>query len=430
MPWSKIRASYGADKSFAIWADGWAGFDPDQPVPVECIIAADLTDWQYAPPLSHIAVDPELGRFSFPPGELPRKGVRVTYHYGFSADLGGGEYNRPILETSPRRIGGTIVQPSYYRVGKSDSFHRIGDALRQWEQEKPEVAVIELTDDSVYVEPININLGTDQVLQLRAANRARPVLRLLDWQTDLPDELSVSMDRGSRFTMDGLLITGRAVQITGPKRDSPKDPRPDVCGSELVIRHCTLVPGWGIDCDCHPKRPTEPSLELYGLRAKLRVEHSSLGSIQVFENEVRTEPIPIEITDSILDSTDPHKQAIGAPGSTVAHAILTMRRSTVFGIVDVHAVEIAENSLFNDCVNVARRQVGCMRFPATFHPDAGHPDVYHCQPDLVTQALLESTPAGPARPELLANERFRVRPQFVSIRYGNPGYSRLAPSCA
>src|SRR5205807_7059184 len=81
---------YGARKSLAIWAEGWAGFDPAQPIPAEAIIPADLSGWQYVPPLKHIAVDPVLGRFAFPPSQLPKKGVRVSYRYGFSADIGGG----------------------------------------------------------------------------------------------------------------------------------------------------------------------------------------------------------------------------------------------------------------------------------------------------------------------------------------------------
>src|SRR5436309_5285642 len=97
---------YGAEKSLAIWAEGWAGFDAAHPVPVKAIIPADLSGWQYAPPLKHIAVDPVLGRFAFPldQDQLPKKGVRVTYHYGFSADIGGGEYSRPILNPSPREV--------------------------------------------------------------------------------------------------------------------------------------------------------------------------------------------------------------------------------------------------------------------------------------------------------------------------------------
>jgi hypothetical protein len=420
---------YGADKSLAIWADGWAGFGPDQPVPVQNIVPADLTDWQYVPPHDHIAVDPVLGRLAFPPGQLPRKGVRVTYHYGFSADMGGGEYDRPILEPSPRTVDGQVVSPSFYRVGKGEAFHRIGDALRQWQADNPWDADIELTDASVYVEPIDINLGADRTLQLRAANRTRPVLRLLDWQTDLPDALSVTMGPGSRFAMDGLLITGRAVQVTGSTGDGPGAPRPDVCGSELVIRHCTLVPGWGIDCDCEPKRPAEPSVELYGIRARVRVEHSILGSIQVYEDETRIDPIPIVVTDSILDATDPEKQAIGGPGSTIAHAVLTVRRSTVFGIVDVHAIEVGQDSIFNHCVNVARRQLGCLRF-CYVPPGCRTPRRYHCQPDLVAQAALQGATDPAAQKVAVASEQLRVRPQFSSERYSKPGYARLSPGSA
>lgn len=394
---------YGEDKSLAIWADGWAGFDPEKPIPSANIIAADLSDWQYTPPLKHIAVDPVLGRFAFPPSQLPRKAVRVTYHYAFSDDMGGGEYPRPIYDPADAK---------FYRVGRGQDFQRIGDALDKWKQEKPKNAVIELTDSSVYVEPIYVELGPGTTLQIRAASGARPVIRLLDWQTDLPDALSITMAAASRFTMDGLLITGRPMHITGTTVEG--ETRDAVCPSEVVIRHCTFVPGWGLDCDCDPKRPAEPSLELYGVRAKVRIEHSIIGSIQVNENEVTLDPIPMEITDSILDATDPGKEAIGAPGYAVAHVVLTVKRTTIFGIVDVHAIELAENSIFNNCLNVARRQLGCMRF-CYVPPGCRTPRRYRCQPDLVG--------TDPA-------ERLRVKPQFTSIRYGNPAYAQLARTCA
>ena len=53
-------------------------------------------------------------------------------------------------------------------------------------------AVIEIADSGVYTEPISIKLKSGQSLQLRAANRARPVLRVLDWQASYPDSLSIS----------------------------------------------------------------------------------------------------------------------------------------------------------------------------------------------------------------------------------------------
>jgi hypothetical protein len=113
----------------------------------------------------------------------------------------------------------------------------------------------------------------------------------------------------------------------------------------------------------------------------------------------------------------------------IAFVVLTVRNSTVFGIVDVHAIELAENSIFNHCVNVARRQLGCMRF---CYVPAGcrTPRRYHCQPDLGTQPLLAASPDSPARKTALASERLRLRPQYESVRYGMPGYGRLSHTCA
>ena len=152
-------------------------------------------------------------------------------------------------------------------------------------------------------------------------------------------------------------------------------------------------------------------------------------SIQVYEDEVRIDPIPLQITDTIIDATDPRKEAIGAPGYAVAHAVLTVRRSTIFGIVDVHAVELAENCIFMDCLNVARRQLGCVRF---CYVPAGcrTPRRYRCQPDLVSQAVSDNVSDVNKRPGLIASEALRVRPHFTSIRYGNPGYAQLARNCA
>jgi hypothetical protein len=432
---------YGPNRSLAIWAGGWAGFDPKQPVPVSAIVPADLSDWTYLPEEGHIAVDPVLGRFAFPPSQLPDRGLRVTYHYGFSADMGGGEYNRSLSDPSARTVVEPdphdpstevrrTVDPSVYRVGPgTDQFRRIAGALAQWRKEDPWDAVIELTESAVYVEQINITLKPGRTLQLRAANRTRPVIRLLDWNTELPDALTVTLGRGSRFTMDGLMVTGRPVHLRGPERPGRGDRADDACGARVVIRHCTLVPGWGLGHNCEPQRPAEPSLELYNVRASLHVAHSILGSIQVNEDEVTADPIPVCIVDSILDATGKDREAFGSPHSAMAHAVLTMRRSTVFGIVEVHAVELAENSLFAGCVNVARRQLGCMRF-CYVPPHCRTPRRYRCQPDLVEQAVKDITPAGEARDAAIANEQLRVRPQFTSIRYGNPGYAQLARTCA
>ena len=182
---------YGVDRSFALYVDGWPGCSDSEPVPVASIIPADLSDWQYIPPLDHVAVDPVLGRFSFHLDQALEKDLRVTYHYGFSAAIGGGEYKRDISDPSPRHLDASAhgeepedtsqdIEPKFYRVGVDQDFQSIRAALDQWRkdaEDAPLDAVIELTDNDVYTEPIKIDLYSSQTLQIRAANGKRPVIQ-------------------------------------------------------------------------------------------------------------------------------------------------------------------------------------------------------------------------------------------------------------
>jgi hypothetical protein len=123
------------------------------------------------------------------------------------------------------------------------------------------------------------------------------------------------------------------------------------------------------------------------------------------------------------------KSAIGALDDRAAFVTLTIRRCTVFGIIQVHAVELAENSIFNDCVHVARRQIGCMRY---CYVPAGcrTPRRTACQPDLVAEAAHHSVKDPTDRAALISAERIRVAPAFCSRRYGMPDYAQLADDCA
>ncbi|HET6940994.1 MAG TPA: hypothetical protein VFH89_02410 [Sphingomicrobium sp.] len=412
-------------QSLSIDTDGWAGHGGDGPVPLEQIIPVDLSGWTYLPAKGRIAVDPVLGRIAFPPGQLPKKGVRVRYHYGFPGEIGGGEYPRPLLEAS--------AEARLYTVAESGGadFRRIGEALARWQKDNPKHAVIEIRDSGVYVEPVRIELAEGQTLQLRAASRRRPVIRLIDWQADLPDALLVTLGRASRIAFDGLLVTGRPIRIEGvPDPEESDEADADrTCLSRVDIRHCTLVPGWGIDCDCAPRRPAEASLELTNVRAGVRIAHSILGTIQVREDQVKRDPIPITISDCIVDATGEERQAIGAPGNGIAHAVLTVRDSTVFGIVEVHAMKLGENSLFTACVHVARRQIGCLRY--SYVPSGCRtPRRYRCQPDGVVAAVKARKLEHEAEALAIEGELIRVRPQFTSRRYGNPAYAQLGPDCA
>lgn len=445
-----VPTLYGEGRSLAIWAEQWAGHDGTRPLPASVVIAADLSDWRYTPKRGHVAVDPVLGRIAFPPGQLPKKGVRVGYHYGFGMDMGGGEYPRTLRSWTPHRIvfpaataaadpaawrarldaepDATIVYP----VGEDMPHTRIGEALKQWREDVPAHAVIELRNSGVWVEPLHVRLRPGQSLSIRAASGVRPVIRLIDWQTDLPDALTVEMDRASRFELDGLIVTGRPLHVSGPRdpaRFAAEAARQPDCGGLLAIRHCTLVPGWGIDCDCEPERPAEPSLELHQLRADVRIEHSIVGSIQVQQDEVGREPLRLTIADSIVDAADDEDEAIGAATTAVAHVVLTALRSTFFGTVEVHAVDLAEHCLFNDCLNVARRQIGCIRFSHVC-PECRTPRRYRCQPDGVIAEARAEGGAPDVVARRIAAERARVKPHYDARRYGLPGYARLTATTA
>jgi hypothetical protein len=414
---------YGDGRSVQVWAPDWPAKGQGVPVPREALIPADLSGWRGQVPRGRVALDPERGRLMFPANQRPKRGVWVSYQYGFAADLGGGEYARvtPELEGATRYVVHAAL-PGRAASGNwpAGHFGSIADALAAWAQAKAatpalRALVIELAESGVYEGSIDLQLDAGEAIQLRAAERTRPVLRLLDVRASQPDALSVSGRAGSRVLLDGLLVVGRGIEVHGPGDEAATDD--DLC--ELLIRHCTLVPGWALHCDCDPKRPGEPSITLDGTRAALRVEHSILGAIAVISPERRGEPSSLELCDSILDATGAERVALGAPDEAVAYVEASFRRCTVIGEVQAHGIALAEDSIFASPLRVLRRQQGCVRF--CYVADGSRtPRRFHCQPDLALAAVAAAD---------RAHERLRVVPQFRSRRYGTPRYLRLADGC-
>ena len=439
---------FGSDASVAIWVPDWPVKGAGLPVPASAIKIADLDDWQYRAPNNFIVVDPERGRMVFPVRQLPKQGVTVFYQYGFSADLGGGEYDRPLSQPTDAWI---------YFVGSDGDFATINAALTQWATDKQSIAapaspgsavastpaaartsvsaVIEITDSAAYTEKLTLQLDPYESLQIRAANGRRPVIRLLDYMASQPDALVVSGGKSSRLTLDGLLVTGRGLQVRGPD-NSPDATKPtaatgDMC--DITIRHCTLVPGWGLDCDCEPTRPAEPSIEIFNSTAQIKIEHSILGSIQIIANEAATDPVRLCLSDSLWDATDNGLFVLSGLEGAVGYARLEIARCTVFGKILTHEIALAENCIFDAMVCVARKQRGCVRF-CYVPPDSRTGRRYECQPDLVLKAVADRFARGEItaaeRDAALATEAVRVEPVFSSTRYGTPDYGQLAESCA
>jgi hypothetical protein len=341
----------------------------------------------------------------FPPEHPPKEGVVVSYRYGFSADMGGGEYPRALAEPA----GATI-----FRVGSGAGAHAsLRDALEAWKAANVTHGVIEFTESGIYVEPIAIDVPEGRSIEIRAASGVRPVIRLIDWQTDKPDALSINGAANSRVSLEGLLIFGRAVRVTGEL-------------AQLNIRHSTLVPGWSLEPDCNPRRPADPSLEIVSATVAVHIEHSIVGSIQISLPQpetykapkkadyadivrcggYRADPLCVHVSDSILDATSLEREAIGAPDCSHAHIRLCIERTTVFGQVQVHVLDRGEDTIFAGQVFVARRQIGCLRF-CYVAPGSRTPRRFACQPDGDNG----------------------VAPVFSSVRYGRPDYAQLARAC-
>src|SRR5262249_19427623 len=159
---------YGEGRSIAIYAPDWPSAGAPQPIPRANVVPADLTDWRYRAGRDEVALDPVLGRIVFPAGHAPPR-VWVDYQYGFSADMGGGEYDRSLSQP---------VLHTLYRVRKyppePGTFSTINAALAAWRnaqqalgndparaewrlaKEKLRAAVIEIEDSAIYREALAI----------------------------------------------------------------------------------------------------------------------------------------------------------------------------------------------------------------------------------------------------------------------------------
>jgi hypothetical protein len=449
---------YGEGKSLLIYAPDWPKKGAGLPVPIDAVLPANLSGWRYRVPRDHVAVDPHLGRLVFPADQRPRNGVWVTYQYGFAADIGGGEYARPTVELAGAQryevhaaMPEGAPDPSKLPPGH---FASVTDALAAWrkakdeaqaealqaaknaglsdadaaakaQQMRPRALIVEFAESGVYEGPLDLSLDPGEAIQLRAAERTRPVLRLFDNRSNGVDAIGISGQPGSRVVFDGLMIVGRGIEAQGPAADDQLRQPDDLC--EIVIRHCTLVPGWTLHCDCDPKQPGEPSITLDRTRAAVRIEHSIIGPISVISPPRHGEPLSLSVCNSVLDATAVERLALGSPTEAVAAVAARFERCTVIGEVQAHSVSHAQDSIFAGRMRVMRRQTGCMRF--CYVPDGSRtPRRFHCQPDLVieaTRAIADPAVWSTRR----AQELLRVVPELMSQRYGSVNYARLDDAC-
>lgn len=382
---------YGEQSSIAVW-ENEDFIDPAN------VAVCNLTDWQHSVPEGKtIAIDPELGRIAFA-SESDDRVVRVRYHYGFSADIGGGSYDRRVVSGgSEVRLLQVVNDPPEETDEEFEGFETIGDALDHWrsisvEERQQRPTVIEIGDNSTYSEALpDIELPEQTSLTIRATNRRRPALLLAS-------ELNVVGGENSEFELDGLLIGNEGVQVSGQLRS-------------MRLRHCTFVPGRGLSESGEPLEAGETSLRVEAPSPAVEIESSVLGPMRTAVDA------QVRIRDSIIDANNLLNPAYQGLQDGEAGGTADIRRTTIVGTVQAMEIRLASDTLFLGSVEVVRRQQGCLRFS---HVPLGSvvPRRFHCQPAAPEDASAEEL-------ERLA---LAVSPRFSSLRYGDPGYCQLTPS--
>lgn len=392
-------------------------------IPPDEILIADLSLWQL-PPTSKdytptgsstsqpktisAAVDPQLGRITFPSG-TSHDAVEVDYAYGFSGDMGGGPYDRS------RFVGASFAASVNWQAGVGKDvtlvpkqiFDNLTDVVSAWSsQPGGTVGVIAVLDSRTYEESLAIEVPEGSELLIVAADwPERDVLgtrtrTVGEWvpqghRPHLKGSITVSgtapeaSEVPGRFHLDGLLVEGQLSVAAG-----------NLGG--LRVADSTLVPASGgfavSSTNASGKRNA-------GLEVVL--ERSICGAVDL------PAAVPeLSISDSIVDAA----QAVAAPGATTR-----IQSSTLLGACAVHTLR-ADNSIFDGVVTAERRQVGCVRFcfvPA--NQAVRVPRRYRCQPDLALRDVTDPD----ERSAIVA----RLVPSFISTAYGDPGYGQLARAC-
>jgi hypothetical protein len=415
-----LEGYYGAGtdrvvKSLLLEVDGTVVPDPAQPTQkvsdvIEVCNLSDLVDtggsvigWAHLP-TNKIAIDPVLGRIAFPPTSTPRS-VRVSFHYGFSAHIGGGQYDRG--ESS-------LVSPT------------TGERLVKVPNDRPTIlaaltdltgggGIVEITDNGRYEEALTMTLDAGKALTIRAANKCRPTIVLAG-----PLQILGSSD--SSLKLSGLLLTGHEVDVTGDMR-------------QLELEDCTLVPGRRLKVDGTPTDPGKSSLIVHSSMTAVSILRCIVGALRVADGVSEV----VSIRDSILDATSTDLIAYSGLDGSSAGRTLSIEASTIIGTVHTARLKTVSNSIFHGRgaipVRSTRRQGGCVRF--SYMPSGSLvPRRYRCQPDLAVEtevAKLEKA-RGSAVPQAERDliQRFiesRVVPSFTSLRYGDPGYAQLHGRC-
>ncbi len=416
--------------------------DDDTEIPPEKILICNLSDW-HVPDASKIytvvhpngsssnvsmeiavAVDPVLGRMTFPAGGEPES-VFASYSYGFPGDVGSGPYNRQewieqIVRQSPgwtARVG-TKLSPG------ADVFKTLQDAVAAWNAQAPgKTGLIVVEENETFVENLTgahkIEIAEGSTLYiiagaLRDAVTGIPVVE--QHRAQIIGDISVagnapdaSKTPGELY-IDGFIIEGKIQTLVGNL-------------GTFRLSHSMLINGVTVNPSSDPgKRNANLKVEL------LRCLSGPLYIPDVIESVALTD---CAVAGVSAGSTYGAAFAGSADGTEPGPAG-TILRCTILGPVHLTQLELASEVIFTDAVVVVRRQNGCVRF-SYLAPNSITPRRFRCQPDLALAKYaeeqgLDSVSSIP--PVQSDNIRRRIVPSFTTLNPFAPAFAQLHRHCA
>jgi hypothetical protein len=385
-------------------------FENGKPVDVSRIVCANLTETPKGlcrVPQGKIAIDPELGRIQYAADVTVPHDVRATYSYGAAAAMGGGPYDRTAHLTPP-------AKPVLTAVVGTASYPTLQSAVAKWNSlPAGSAGMIVLPNYESYAVdltgPHAIRVSSQCQLLIAAAdvtqqgappewNQSRVTLRgdIEVLGLPLPHLKDGLAAPAGQVQFSGIVLAGE-MRVLG---DSP-------C---VQMADCTLTPGRLRNNLGEPSFPGEASLSGSAIGACVGMTRVITGPVALPAS------CSVRIVDSIVDAGSPFCPAIAGADLASAGAVLHIEDSTVIGRVWTEQMSLASNTIFQSrlgrrdpwkaAVWASRRQTGCVRF--SFLPwESIVPQRYECLPP---NAASEGA----------------LQPQFISLRFGEPGYCMLS----
>ncbi len=383
-----------------------------EPIPPEQVIVCDLSDvkddlnnslWNHETKatVDQVAIDPVLGRIILGSVAADHPSPRATYHYGFSFDLGGGEYPRTgsFDASSPT----TILVPQALDA-TLPNFDTLANALNEL---GTNAGCIEVTTSGRFTEALPELVANGISQGIRASDKRCPVILLLKASGSQP--WTIRGDADGSVSLNGLWMLWPR-DIVPPPVSEPV-PALRVTGDlrNCKLQHCTLAPEWFWRSGSPGELVSAPTayLEISATGIQATIENCVLPALRVGDDGVR-----VHLRNCVIDAGGQENFALSNLAADGPAGSWRLENCTIIGQAWLDSLELASNCIFyGQSVSVRRRQEGCVRF--SWLPNSAQtrtPRRYRCLPSAT-------------------GENADIRPEFMSLRFGVPAYAQLSRSC-